>query len=286
MSWQKKLKQFHKELDQIRRKNQIAEATYFAEKYEVFPAVAEESISEEDMSRIANLKQFNACDMQSLIFIGNNFDAWLSKIKSFLKSANLWNFVENGFENPQDEATNALALYLIQQSLDDSIFLKIAATNASKEAWDILNEEFNVGGSSTNIVVSQNVEDIVKPTEVEPKQNVDGEAHYHNSHVDDEFKDETDELMYDEENLSDEEWFKIMQEKKLIDNLLNGREHLLEIVNDDESAVAVENNVVDSFLVKAKYVIYEENDALVIEQDEKKNDEKFVLANIFKFVDN
>ena len=29
--------------------------------------------------------------------------------------------------------------------------------------------------------------------------------------------------MYDEENLSTEEWFKIMQEKKLIDDLMNGK---------------------------------------------------------------
>jgi hypothetical protein len=134
MGRQKKLKQFHKELNQIRRKNQIAEATYFAEKYEVYPVVVEESILDEDNSRIANFEQFNACDMQSLIFTGKNFDAWSRKVKTFLKSKNVWNFVKNGFDNPRDEARDALALYLIQQSLGVSIIFEIAAPNICKEA--------------------------------------------------------------------------------------------------------------------------------------------------------
>ena len=125
MGHEHKLKQFERDLDQIKRENQKAEVTYFAKKYEVYPAVAKEFISDKDKSRIAILEQCNACDMQSLIFTGKDFDAWSSKIKSFLKSANLWNFVENGVENPQDEAKDALALYIIQQSLDVSIFFNI-----------------------------------------------------------------------------------------------------------------------------------------------------------------
>ena len=64
-----------------------------------------------------------------------------------------------------------------------------------------------------------------------------------------------------------------MQEIKLIDNLLNGRGHLREIVNDDESAAAVETKkvVLDSFHAEAKDVICEANDDLVIEKNEKKN---------------
>ena len=45
MGRQKKLKQFHKELDQIRRENKKAELAYFAKKYEAFPTVAEEPVS-------------------------------------------------------------------------------------------------------------------------------------------------------------------------------------------------------------------------------------------------
>ena len=54
--------------------------------------------------------------------------------EEFLNSKGLWYFVENGFEDSQDEAKDALALYIIQQSLDVSIIFKIAATNTSKEA--------------------------------------------------------------------------------------------------------------------------------------------------------
>ena len=78
-------------------------------------------------------------------------------------------------------------------------------------------EKFDVRGSNTNIVVSQTIEAIVKPPEVDPKQNVYGKDHCDNFHVDDEFgaqvinevkgdkdnliieeKDKTIEVLYDE----------------------------------------------------------------------------------------
>ena len=58
------------------------------------------------------------------------------------------------------------------------------------------------------------------------------------------------EVMYDEERLSDEEWFKIMQEKTLIDDLMNGKGHLLECMNDDESAAAMESKGCSSCRVR------------------------------------
>ena len=42
---------------------------------------------------------------------------------------------------------------------------KIAAANTSKEAWEILKEEFHVRGSSTNTI--QNAEAIVNPAEAD-----------------------------------------------------------------------------------------------------------------------
>jgi hypothetical protein len=51
------------------------------------------------------------------------------------------------------------------------------------------------------------------------------------------------EVMYDEENMSNEDWLKIKQEIQYIDNLLNVRGYLLEIMNDEESPTIV--NVVD-----------------------------------------
>ena len=103
---------------------------------------------------------------------------------------------------------------------------------------------------------------------------------------------------------------KIMQEMKLIDNLFNDREHLLEIVNDEESAeevkdvvktknilltnvddslhVKIQGNVVEvcQVVVREDEIIYEANNALVVEQDEKKYDEKFVLTNVLECANN
>lgn len=58
--------------------------------------------------------------MQILAFMRKNFDVWSNKMKNFLYSKNLRNFVEFGFEDSRDEANDALRLYFIQESLDDS----------------------------------------------------------------------------------------------------------------------------------------------------------------------
>ena len=68
---------------------------------------------------------------------------------------------------------------------------------------------------------------------------------------------------------------------KLIDNLLNRRGLVHESMNDDEFVTAVEtkivllDNVVDSLHIEAWDVSCEANNALVIEQDKKKDNEKF-----------
>ena len=76
MGQQKRLKQFQKQFNQITRKIERVEETYFVEKYEVFSVVAQETISDEDKKRTANLEQFNVDEMQRLNFRGNNFDIW------------------------------------------------------------------------------------------------------------------------------------------------------------------------------------------------------------------
>lgn len=105
-----------------------------------------------------------------------------------------------------------------------------------------------------------------------------------------EAKDEIVEVIYDEENLSNDDWFKIMQEKKLIDDLMNDKGHLLEIVTDDEFAVAMktEKVVLDRFHVEAEDNICEANDALAVEKYEKKNvanDILNILMNVSKCAD-
>ena len=46
--------------------------------------------------------------------------------------------------------STTLALYSIQEDLDDSIFYKIAKANIAKEAWDILEVKYGVRGSNIN----------------------------------------------------------------------------------------------------------------------------------------
>ena len=81
--------------------------------------------------------------------------------------------------------------------------------------------------------------------EVDGEHVQDFEPHCGELHVDnDDCKEETIiEVMYDEENMSNEDWLKIKKGIQYIDNLLNVREYLFETINDEESAVIV--NVVD-----------------------------------------
>ncbi|GKE42540.1 putative gag-pol polyprotein, identical, partial [Tanacetum coccineum] len=80
-------------------------------------------------------------------------------MKTLFKSQDLWDLVENGFANEvQDEQRtkenkkkDSKALFFIQQAMHDSIFSRIAAAETSKEAWEILQNEFK--GSTKVITV-------------------------------------------------------------------------------------------------------------------------------------
>ena len=73
-------------------------------------------------------------------------------MKTMFKSQELWDLVEYGFEDPEPDEPNqrlrenrkkdAKALFLIQQSLDDEIFPRIAAATTSNEAWEVLKQEY------------------------------------------------------------------------------------------------------------------------------------------------
>nr|XP_011470683.1 PREDICTED: uncharacterized protein LOC105353325 [Fragaria vesca subsp. vesca] len=60
-------------------------------------------------------------DLRAPIFVGDNYDFWSIKMKTVLKSYDIWYLVEDGFDNP---ATN------------------IANEESSKSAWDVLAEEY------------------------------------------------------------------------------------------------------------------------------------------------
>ncbi|KAK2981110.1 hypothetical protein RJ640_021164 [Escallonia rubra] len=99
---------------------------------------------------------------QSLIpiFKDENFEFWSIKMKTLFKSQDLWELVENGYADPDEENNNRLkenkkkdnkALLFIQQAVHETIFSRIAAATTSKEAWEILHKEFQ--GSSKVITV-------------------------------------------------------------------------------------------------------------------------------------
>ena len=78
-----------------------------------------------------------------------NYKTWCFRIKAVLGTQDVWEIVEKGYEQPQNENTlsqnekdalaklkkkNQQALTLIHQCLDDSLFEKVADATMSKEA--------------------------------------------------------------------------------------------------------------------------------------------------------
>ena len=74
-----------------------------------------------------------------------------------LKSYGLWSYAEKGYRECEDESSlsdaqkkrleeermkDAKALYFIQNAVKDTIFPRIIRANTSKEAWEILQQEF------------------------------------------------------------------------------------------------------------------------------------------------
>ncbi|KAH0779714.1 hypothetical protein KY290_006141 [Solanum tuberosum] len=92
------------------------------------------------------------------VFTGESYEFWSIRMKTILKSQNLWDLVESGFEDPDEgdrlrnnKQKDAKALVFIQQAVHDSVFSRIAAATTSKQAWSILQKEFQ--GDSKVIVV-------------------------------------------------------------------------------------------------------------------------------------
>ncbi|ESQ42733.1 hypothetical protein EUTSA_v10015660mg, partial [Eutrema salsugineum] len=111
---------------------------------------------------------FKAQGLMPMVFVpvfdGNHYECWSLKMKTFLKTIDLWDVVETGiqkesithetsstyhdFDGAADyysawwkqlmETKDVNALYLIQTALSHEILPWIASATSSKEAWDIL----------------------------------------------------------------------------------------------------------------------------------------------------
>ncbi|XP_077237158.1 uncharacterized protein LOC143878809 [Tasmannia lanceolata] len=87
------------------------------------------------------------------IFGGENYDFWSIKMKTSFLSQDIWDLVENGFDDPPNDEQmeqnrdnkkkDAKALFFIQQSVSEAIFPRIIGATTAKEAWDLLKNEFS-----------------------------------------------------------------------------------------------------------------------------------------------
>ncbi|GMP42786.1 hypothetical protein CsSME_00012403 [Camellia sinensis var. sinensis] len=105
------------------------------------------------------------------IFAGENYQFWSTQMRTFFISEDLWDLVENSYESSQSQEEysawsearkeklkehkmkDAKALYYIQQAITKTIFPRIMAATKSKEAWEILKNEFQ--GSEKAIVAKR-----------------------------------------------------------------------------------------------------------------------------------
>ncbi|URD85001.1 Retrotransposon protein [Musa troglodytarum] len=115
-------------------------------------------------SELGNMT-FNGNSMSQpliLIFSGKSYEFWSIKMKTLFKSQDLWDLIENGYADPDEETRlrenrkkDSKALFFIQQAVHETIFSRIAAAITSKQAWLILQNEFQ--GSSRVITESKDL---------------------------------------------------------------------------------------------------------------------------------
>ncbi|XP_011001722.1 PREDICTED: uncharacterized protein LOC105108918 [Populus euphratica] len=106
---------------------------------------------------MANTNSSQFFSMSLPIFDGSYYDLWEKKMMTLFKSQNLTDIAMYGLNKPTNisfleeaqqkelevkEHKDASALYLIQQSLANTIFSRITEASTAKQAWDMLQKEF------------------------------------------------------------------------------------------------------------------------------------------------
>ncbi|CAL5401460.1 unnamed protein product [Camellia sinensis] len=76
------------------------------------------------------------------IFGGTNYEFWSVKMKTLFLSMDLWDTVQNGYDETSREKRqkDAAALSHIQQGVSDRIFPRIKDATKAKQAWDIFSQ--------------------------------------------------------------------------------------------------------------------------------------------------
>ena len=87
-------------------------------------------------------------------------------MKTFFRSQDLWDIIEEGFTIPEDTSTlivaqkkelkenkqnDSRALFALQQAVDDTIFSRIIGATNSKQAWNTIQEEFQGSDEVRNV---------------------------------------------------------------------------------------------------------------------------------------
>ena len=110
------------------------------------------------MAASTSTATFNYAQNIVPIFTGESYDFWSTQMKTLFISQDLWDLIEEGYEQPDDLSTlaaaklkeykqnkqrDARALLFIQQGVSKTIFPRISGATKSKEAWEIFKKQFS-----------------------------------------------------------------------------------------------------------------------------------------------
>ncbi|XP_076902887.1 uncharacterized protein LOC143557777 [Bidens hawaiensis] len=96
------------------------------------------------------------------VFKGEGYKYWSVRMKTILRSRDLWDLVHDGFDAAEKDVgklknsqkRDAHAMAIIQQAVHDQLFSRIAAVSTAKDTWEILRMEFQ-GDSQVKVVKLQ-----------------------------------------------------------------------------------------------------------------------------------
>jgi hypothetical protein len=116
----------------------------------------------------------SSSQVQVPVLSEKSYDSWYIRTRMIFHSQDLWTYIIDGYVEPVDAAAELAlpnvghvllkenrkkdnkALGLIQQGLNEAIFMNIASASSSKMAWDILETNYQ-GVSKMKTVKLQNL---------------------------------------------------------------------------------------------------------------------------------